>query len=43
MPDWNQQEIIGTKPYPLAFSLYEKQLQTKYGALQLEVNLDINH
>ena len=34
MPDWNPAEIIGTKPYPLAFSLYEEVITNEIWALQ---------
>ena len=34
MPDWNPAEIIGTKPYPLAFSLYEEVITNEIWSLQ---------
>jgi len=34
MPDWNPAEIIGTKPFPLAFSLYEEVITNEIWALQ---------
>jgi len=36
MPDWNPAEIIGTKPYPLAFSLYREVVTDKIWAKQRE-------
>lgn len=34
MPDWNPAEIIGTKPKPLAFSLYRKLISNEVWAIQ---------
>jgi choline kinase/phosphohistidine swiveling domain-containing protein len=34
MPDWNPAEIIGTKPKPLAFSLYQQLITNDVWALQ---------
>ena len=34
MPDWNPAEIIGTRPYPLAYSIYEEVITNEIWALQ---------
>ncbi len=34
MPDWNPAEIIGTRPKPLAFSLYQQLITNNVWALQ---------
>ena len=36
MPDWNPAEILGTKPYPLAFSLYREVITDEIWAQQRE-------
>jgi len=34
MPDWNPAEIIGTKPFPLSFSLYRELITEKVWSIQ---------
>ena len=34
MPDWNPAEIIGTKPFPLSFSLYRELITEKIWSIQ---------
>lgn len=36
MPDWNPAEIIGTKPYPLAFSIYREIITNRIWSKQRE-------
>tara|TARA_B100000579_G_scaffold145919_2_gene118374 strand:- start:1411 stop:4416 length:3006 start_codon:yes stop_codon:yes gene_type:complete len=36
MPDWNPAEILGTKPYPLAFSLYREVITDEIWSKQRE-------
>lgn len=42
MSDWNPIELIGSKPKPLSYSLYEELITKKLGQFQ-EITMDIVH